>query len=454
MAELKVSQLTANNNPPLTSEFLIANAGSSEKTTLADISNVTFATSLNGVIGNIMTPLVHIPFKRENDEVSLSGQQTFTRATPGTYFDSTTGSIGTAPIDTPRFEKMADGQTGVLIEGASTNMLLYSDVLENAVWIANGSTVTPDVMLAPDGTTTADMLVESATTAEHQQYQTYSGVATIGDVLTGSVFAKQGSRTKLRVYLSNSTTMFTGGTTPYADFDLYSGTVISHSASVASATITPLANGWYRCEATTTAAIATGTTIFYSSILDNAGANTYTGDGTSGLYLWGAQVEKLAFASSYIATQGVAVTRPADNLTFPVSGNRYKASDDMTIAIDFDWRNDGGTRTVLNFGTTENYLLMRGNNGQIYNGTPTYLLRGAMPQQAVNRWVYRHTSGVMESFVDGVNDGIASNSTAVQGSSVNGTIRVGGWFSGDLFGHVRNLRIYDHALTDSEITAL
>ena len=47
---------------------------------------------------------------------------------------------------------------------------------------------------------------------------------------------------------------------------------------------------------------------------------SFTGDGTSGVYLWGAQIEAGSFASTYILTTTTAVTRNATVGNYPVTG--------------------------------------------------------------------------------------------------------------------------------------
>ena len=70
-----------------------------------------------------------------------------------------------------------------------------------------------------------------------------------------------------------------------------------------------------------TATSDTDTRISYEQYLDNGSGFAYTGDGISGLYIWGAQLELGNKASSYIPTVAAAVTRAADSLSYPVTAS-------------------------------------------------------------------------------------------------------------------------------------
>lgn len=195
---------------------------------------------------------------------------------------------------------------GLLVEDGRNNVLLQSQTLATAPWIPFQSSITANATAAPDGTTTADKLVEDTTAASthfHQQI-----VNLTASVQTFSIYAKAAERTQTSIFVP--TTAFADATFRTALFDLTgAGTVLSVTAS-ATASIEALAGGWYRCILNVPATLAVAANIQYGLLV--AGNPTYTGNGTSGLFLWGAQVEASTVHSSYIPTTTVTVARPAD----------------------------------------------------------------------------------------------------------------------------------------------
>jgi hypothetical protein len=171
-----------------------------------------------------------------------------------------------------------------------------------------GSTVTSNITLAPDGQTTADKLVEDTSTGGHQ----VSGISIAwagNTTYTVSIYAKADTRTQLAVAFGTSSNWVNSSRT--ATFNLANGTISSQSIAPLTASIQALSNGWYRCVVSaTTAASPVASTLVLQ--LNNGVSASYTGDGTSGLFLWGAQLEAGAFPTSYIPTTTATATRSAD----------------------------------------------------------------------------------------------------------------------------------------------
>lgn len=204
---------------------------------------------------------------------------------------------------------------GYLAEGSRTNLLTYSEDFSNAAWAKNAATVTANAIASPSGTTTADKIISDTTSSnDHQVSQVFA--VTNGTTYAVSIYAKKGEYSGLHLF-------FTGNcNTTSVLFDVNSGILVSGSG-----TITAQGNnGWYLLKVNITAT-ADGSINFRPQIFPTtASIVSYTGDGTSGIYIWGAQIEPGSFASSYIPTTTAAVTRSADVLTYPTSGNLLSQS--------------------------------------------------------------------------------------------------------------------------------
>jgi len=259
---------------------------------------------------------------------SLDSRITFTRGSSGTYVDSS-GLVQTASSNVARFthDPVTGRSLGLLIEGSRTNLITYSEQINNAAWIHVGGTHTANQTTAPSGELTADLFTEnSAASTQHRLFQ----IPTVanGTTYTFSVFVKRASGSRQFSIILN-----TGTVVARVYFNLDTGTVGTVVAG--SGTITAYPNGWYRCTATGVSGGLTGTTFLQMCNGTTSGSETYSGDGTSGLYIWGAQLEAGEFPTSYIATTSATVQRSADVAT--MTGTNFSAwynQSQGTIALD------------------------------------------------------------------------------------------------------------------------
>lgn len=387
--------------------------------------------------GNIGNPLLHLPLKNSLDMICGAGTVTFSRSSTATYVDRY-GVVQSAAVDEARFEK-----EGLLIEDSSTNRLLYSEDFGNAVWVKTRCTVSTDVVDAPDENTTADKLIESTDTHNHNIKQIYAS-APVG-TYSASVFVKAAGRSKLMIKLNNAT----DSDLAEAYFDIDSGVVLSTYRG--SADIKELVNGWYRTTVTGATTNAEDLS-FLVYPADAAGNVSYTGDGTSGIYLWGGQLEDLPFASSYNPTTTSAVTRAADACSVTYAGNvPAKNTDEMSIILDVDalgapqtipgkpWVLSGEVNRALYFGVDS--LVPRFYYGTSYasgstlNTSTTYRLGCIF--DLVNRSLF-------------INGALVNSEEAEEITGSVTSFEIGYYW----FGHLSNFRIYDRAFSEEEMKIL
>jgi hypothetical protein len=222
-----------------------------------------------------------------------------------TYYPTTS-----AAYEAPRIEYDADGnRLGLLVEEQRTNLLQRSEEFDDAYWTKDNSTVTANTIVAPDGTLTGDKLAENTDTDSHSVIK--ENLIAAGTTYTASIFAKKAERNYLVI------TGYGGSAVNLsAEFDLNNG-VVSKAETGATGVIQFVGNGWYRCSMTFNLSSTPATDRIIFAVSDGGNFNdaygrSYTGDGTSGIYVWGAQVEAGAFPTSYIPTSGSTATRAAD----------------------------------------------------------------------------------------------------------------------------------------------
>lgn len=169
------------------------------------------------------------------------------------------------------------------------NVLTYSEQFENAAWTKTRATISADIVTAPDGTLTADKLVEDTTaTNSHLCYRSFTTVN--ATTYTVSFYVKAAGRNQVSVQLSSGAAAFTANAIVVVD--LSNGSIVSGSG-----TVTNVNDGWYRISVVNTAIAAQPADIIIRPAV--AGNVNYTGDGASGIYLWGAQMELSTTATSY-----------------------------------------------------------------------------------------------------------------------------------------------------------
>jgi hypothetical protein len=263
-------------------------------------------------------------------------------ATP--YIPTTTTAVSVGPVSgLPRLDYLNSSCPRLLLEPQRTNLALFSEQFDNAAWTKVETTISANSTTSPDGYTNADTLIDTAVTLQHRVDFSVSGTG--GTIYTYSCYAKEKEYSKI---------MLRTGDGSNCVFDLAAG--VSSSSGTATATISNVGNGWYRCVASQIFT-TTGTMFSRINLIDDSGNITFTGTGTSGVYIWGAQLEAGAYATSYIPTLGTSVTRVAE-VASKTSASALIGTTEGAFFIDFIARaNVSNSRAITITGGSQALLL-------------------------------------------------------------------------------------------------
>ena len=192
-------------------------------------------------------------------------------------------------------------QTAVIDWNKGTNLLKYSEEFDNAYYEVNDVLKSANETTAPDGQTTADKITA---TLFNDHYIWNTDIALSGQN-TISVFAKYNG------YNIGIRPQGIGAGQAFANFDLQNGTILGSGGTYYDdSSITSFGDGWYRISMTMDVVSTYGINFYVVNGTTAIELPSFTADGTSGFYLWGAQVNAGATLTPYTPTLSTAQTSP------------------------------------------------------------------------------------------------------------------------------------------------
>lgn len=261
----------------------------------------------------------------------------------------------------PRFDydPVTLAPKGLLIEEQRTNLLVRSEELDNASWTKAESSVSANAAVSPGGSVTADKLIASTVATTHLTTQSPTVVS--GTTYTFSVHLKAAEYGAALVGFVGSSGF---GTTSSIVVNLATGAISAGTGTLLSSSAVSTGNGWWRVAVSLAASASAAGSVYVAVINGTTFADRLNaGDGTSGIYVWGAQLEAGAFATSYIPTVASQVTRAADNASM-IGANFsswYNATEGTLYADVVIGQDNDGSRFFANIddGTNSNAIDIR-----------------------------------------------------------------------------------------------
>jgi hypothetical protein len=352
--------------------------------------------------------------------------------------------------NTPRID-YSDGTPSLLLEPARTNLITYSEDIANYTMININPTNNDNI--SPDGYQNATKL-ETTNTGQCHMRRSFTASST-GNYI-GSVFLKKQDFNYIYTELGGA----------YAWFNIGNGT-IGNSGNYGSDwayvnhSIEYYGNGWYRCVIIGNC-LNTGT-YPYRPVQMVSANGSYNSNLTGGVtYSFGVQVEQGSYPTSYIPTYGTIATRSADVCVGAGDASTFNDSEGVLFANVAALANDtvyrafslrganANDRVVLSFMNTGLHQLR---SFVVSGGSANFLPDHTLSNSVIfNKIALKYKVNDFALWVNG-----AEAKTDTSGNAPTGlkSFEFNNGASSDIFyGRIKQLIVFNEALTDEQLQAL
>ena len=375
------------------------------------------------------------------------GDFDFTRSGSATRINSqglieTVGN-GVSRLNYPMIDGKVVGCPHHILEPQRTNLIQYSEDFSQSYWTKSRASVTNNSLISPNGTLNASKFTQTTSTA-------WGGVVltiTPSGASTLSIFAKKIDNDYIALigHNSNDTKVY---------FNLDNGTIGTVGVDVTNADIQNYGNGWYRC-------ILTASSINRFTVLHSTTDNGNTSNLNAETSLWGAQVEQGSYPTSYIPTNGSAVTRSAETANGSGDADTFNDSEGVLMAetslLDNSLQynrisiSDGGSNSKrIAIGSTSSTNQIQ---AFIVDSTVQVNILSLINNiEANNKIAFKYKTSDFALWVNGFELATETAGTIPTGLDVLNFDEADG--TSDYFGNTKQLQYYDSVLTDSELETL
>jgi hypothetical protein len=382
-----------------------------------------------------------------------SGDFTFDRDTTATRVRKD-GLIEEVAADIPRLDWFNSNCPSLLLEPQRTNLAHYSEQTDNIYWIKTGVSVTANQTTSPDGTLSADKLQRTSTSSDRLA-KLFTKTASEVQNFTLSVFVKKGD--------SRYATLALQGDYPdraYLQYDFEQGTI---NASIDFVDFTILStkaenynNGWVRLSFAVSTDAHSSITVLISPKNDVVTTALTDSSDSCFMYVWGIQLEKNTYSTSYIKTEGGSATRNADVCNNAGDANTFNDNEGVLYAEISALADDNTNRYIgISDGTASNRVNIFFDTNNVLKGfvSGTSSISSSVGITNINKVAFKYKSGDIALWVNGLEAATSSLTFSLSGLN-DLSLSLNPTSSLKFYGKVKDLRYYDTALTDAELKKL